>query len=221
MKADEIFKRLTEKYGEYADSGILNSNGEDIKDIIWEIDQEYLYNQLKESDILYIVHHPVSRFNIAFERDSEPDTESDNYILEYRAKRLNLNLLCVHSLADKLLERELSEYLKGKDQEQIVEHLKNYFRQYINFDFEIYLTPKAKRLLKSRKYKKINNVVATYNYKIKKDEIYIDQIGATEGFEDENSENAGILLPHSVTDLTVMQILEREIRKIMDENKKS
>ncbi|MGC8927390.1 MAG: hypothetical protein ACP5QK_05635 [Myxococcota bacterium] len=65
MKAEEIFRRLTEKFGEYTDSGVLNSNGRDIKEILWEIDKEYLYNQLKDPDTLYIVHHPVSRFNIA------------------------------------------------------------------------------------------------------------------------------------------------------------
>lgn len=71
--------------------------------------------------------------------------------------------------------------------------------------------PSAKRLLNNRKYKKINIVVGTYNYKIRKDEIYVDELGASETKESD----AGILIPHSVIDISAMCILEREIRKMM------
>ncbi|MCX7958736.1 MAG: hypothetical protein N3B13_06790 [Deltaproteobacteria bacterium] len=215
MKAEEIYRVLTIGFGEFQDSGIISSNGRDIKDILWEVDHVFLYPQLNNPDILYIVHHPVSRFSLIFEKNKEPDEESDNYVLEYRAKSLNLNLLCIHSLADKILERELSEFLRDKDEDEILINLRNYFRQYVNFDFEIHLTEMAKRLLKNKKYKKINVVVATYDYKIRKNEIYIDQIGATEKLEKKRNKNAGILIPHSVTDISAMRILEREIRKIM------
>ncbi len=218
MKALEIYERLVEKFGEYNDSGLINYNEMDIRDIVWEIDQEYLYPQMNDTEILYIVHHPVSRFNLNFEKSREPDENSDNYILEYRAKRLNLNLMCLHTLADKMLENELKEFLKDKDENLIVENLRKYFGQYTNFDFEIYLTPRAEKILKRHKFKKINVVIATYDYKIKRDEIYIDQCGATPKLEKKRNNNAGILIPHSVSDISVMKILEREIRKIMTQN---
>ncbi len=215
MRTEDIYKRLADKFGKYQDSGIIHSNGKDIKDIIWEIDQQYLYPQMNDPGVLYIIHHPVSRFNLIFEENKEPDEESDNYILEYRAKRLNLNLLCIHTLADKMLEKELIEYLKDKDESMIIENLKGFFSQYVNFDYEIYETPTAERLLKNRKYKKINIVVGTYDYKIRKGEIYVDELGVTDDLENIMNNNAGILIPHSVIDISAMCILEREIRNIM------
>ena len=215
MTAREIYQRLKDKFGEYEDSGLIHSNKKDIKDIVWEIDGVYLYPLMKDPAVLYIVHHPVSRFNLAFEDDKEPDEESENYILEYHAKRLNLNLMCIHSLADKILENELNRYLKDKDEKDIIVNLNKFFNQYINFEFNIYTTKRAEKLLKKNRHIRIENRLATYNYKIRKEVIYIDQLGATKDLERPKNNNAGILVPHSVTDISAMIILEREIRKIM------
>lgn len=217
MNTEDIYKRLVEKYGEFKDSGIINSNGENIRDILWEIEGVYLYPQIRERDILYVVHHPISRFSLAFEGDNKPDEEVQNYLLEYKAKKFNLNIMCIHSLADKMLESELRTYLKDKDSSNIIEHLKTYFKKYVNFEFKMYLTPTAERLLKNHKYKKIEVMLATYNYKICKSVIYIDELGATDELEDEDNKNAGILIPHSVVDISAMSILEKEIRKILSQ----
>ncbi len=218
MNTTEIYRRLVKKYGEYEDSGVINSNGEDIRDIIWEIEDVYLYPQIKKRDILYIVHHPVSGFSLAFEGDKEPDKEVQNYLLEYKAKRLDLNLACIHSLADKMMERELRAFLKDKNESFVISNLKDYFRQYVNFGFEIHLTDSAKTLMKNCSYKGIEVVVATYGYKIRKDVIYIDEFGATDELEDKRKRNAGILIPHSVVDIAAMSVLEKEIRKIISKS---
>ncbi len=57
MNANGIFQTLTEKFGSYEDSGVIHSNGREIRDICWEIEQEYLYPQMQNKETLYIVHH--------------------------------------------------------------------------------------------------------------------------------------------------------------------
>jgi len=82
------------------------------------IDWYMLYNVMIDRNALYVVHHPVSDFALRLseinpeEKEDDIRSEAQNWLLEFKARELQMNLAVAHTMADKILEAELSDCLE-------------------------------------------------------------------------------------------------------------
>jgi hypothetical protein len=203
MNAHELFRKMEERFGKYPDCGIVCSNGEEIRTVVCEIDWYMLYNVLGDRRTLYVVHHPVSDFALRLaeinpeEKQTDIRAEAQNWLLEFRARELGMNLAVAHTMADKMLEMELSDDLEGARGHQIVTRLDAFFDRFFNPHPEIVILPPARRLLEQNGPVKV--VLGTYGYKAKKGVIYVDECGMEETRQ-------AIAIPHSLVDAAAMKM---------------
>jgi len=203
MRAEELFSRMEERFGRYPDCGVVCSNGEDIKGVVSEIDWYMLYNVMTDRHALYVVHHPVSDFALRLseinpeENQDDIRAEAQNWLLEFRARELGMNLAVAHTMADKMLEEELSDCLEGAKGEEILRRIDGFFDRFFNPHPAIVIHPAARPLLDHDAPAKV--VLGSYGYKAKKGVIYVDQCGM------EETEQA-VAIPHSLVDAAAMSI---------------
>lgn len=214
MTANELFSKMEERFGNYPDCGVVCSNGEDIKSVFCEIDWYMLYHVLIDPHALYVVHHPVSDFALRLseinpdEKQDDIRSEAQNWLLEFKARELQMNLAVAHTMADKMLETELSDCLEGAEGQQIVTRINGFFDRFFNPHPAIVILPAARRLLDQGAPAKV--VLGTYGYEAKKDVIYVDQCGM------EETEQA-ITIPHSLVDAAAMSMWKAAAMTSMSE----
>ncbi len=201
MTANELFSRMEERFGKYPDCGVVCSNGENIKRVVCEIDWYMLYHSMTDRRALYVVHHPVSDFALRLseinpdERQDDIRSEAQNWLLEFKARELRMNLAVAHTMADKILEAELSDSLEGVEGKQIVTRINGFFDRFFNPHPAIVILPAARRLIEQGARAKV--VLGSYGYEAKEGVIYVDQCGM------EETEQA-ITIPHSLVDAVAM-----------------
>ena len=211
MKADELFLKLEEIYGRYPDSGVVCTNGEEITNIVCEIEWYMLYPSMTDRRALYVVHHPVSDFALRLceinpaEKESEIRSEVQNWLLEFRARELGMNLAVAHTVADKMLDTELSDCLEGARGKEIVTRIDRFFDGFFKPHPEIVVLPAARLLLEQGCPARV--VLGTYEYRVEPDVVYVDECGM------EETEQA-IVIPHSLVDVAAMK-LWREAAEIL------
>jgi hypothetical protein len=203
MKADELFSRLEARFGKYRDCGVVCSNGEDLRSVVCEIDWYLLYHVMTDRNTLYVVHHPVSDFALRL-NEINPEEEQDdirsevqNWLLEFRARELQMNLAVAHTMADKMLEAELCDHLEGAMGQQVVTRVNRFFDRFFNPHPSIVILPGARRLIEQGASPKV--VLGTYGYEVKEGVIYVDQCGM------EKTDQA-ITIPHSLVDAAAMSL---------------
>lgn len=203
MNAHELFSRMEFRFGRYPDCGVVCANGEEITSVVCEIDWYLLYHVMTDPHALYVVHHPLSDFAVRLHEvnpDEDPGTvraEVQNWLLEFRARDLKMNLAVAHTVADKMLETELEDALEGARGPEIVARLDAFFDRYYNPHPAIVVLPAAKRLLDKNAPARV--VLGTYGYKAKKGVIYVDECGMEETTQ-------AILIPHSLVDAVAMRL---------------
>jgi hypothetical protein len=203
MTANELFSKMEGRFGKYHDCGVVCSNGEDIRSVVCEIDWYMLYHVMTDRNALYVVHHPVSDFALRLseinpeEKQDDIRSEAQNWLLEFRARELQMNLAVAHTMADKMLEAELSEHLEGAEGQQIVTRINGFFDRFFNPHPAIVVLPGARRLLDQGAPARV--VLGTYGYEAKKDMIYVDQCGMEET-------DQAITIPHSLVDAAAMSL---------------
>ena len=203
MTASELFSKMEERFGKYPDCGVVCSNGEDIKSVVCEIDWYMLYHAMIDRHALYVVHHPVSDFALRLneinpdEQQDDIRSEAQNWLLEFKARELQMNLAVAHTMADKMLETGLSDCLEGAKGQEIVTRINGFFDRFFNPHPAIVILPAALRLLNQGAPAKV--VLGSYGYEAKKDVIYVDQCGM------EETEQA-ITIPHSLVDAAAMSL---------------
>ena len=203
MTANELFSKMEGRFGKYHDCGVVCSNGEDIKSVVCEIDWYMLYHVMTDRNALYVVHHPVSDFALRLseinpeEKLEDIRSEAQNWLLEFRARELQMNLAVAHTMADKMLEAELSESLEGAEGQQIVTRINGFFDRFFNPHPAIVVLPGAARLLEQGALATV--VLGTYGYEAKRDRIYVDQCGMEET-------DQAITIPHSLVDAAAMSL---------------
>ncbi len=162
-----------------------------------------LYNVLNERHVLSVVHHPVSDFALRLaeinpdEKQDDIRAEAQNWLLEFRAREIGMNLAVAHTVADKMLETELTDYLEGARGQEIVARLNSFFDRFFNPHPEIVIPPAARRLLEQNGEAKV--VLGTYGYKVRKGIIYVDECGMEETKQ-------AITIPHSLVDVAAMKM---------------
>jgi hypothetical protein len=214
MTGNEVFSKMEERFGNYPDCGVVCTNGEEIRNIVCEIDWYMLYHAMTDRHTLYVVHHPVSDFALRLSEinpDEEQDeirSEAQNWLLEFKARELEMNLAVAHTMADKMLETELSDCLEGAKGQQIVTSINGFFDRFFDPHPAIVILPGARPLLDQGAPAKV--VLGTYGYKAKKDVIYVDQCGQ------EETEQA-ITIPHSLVDAVAMSIWKAAAAALMRE----
>jgi len=215
MTAKELFSRMEGRFGRYHDGGVVCSNGEDVKSIVCEIDWYMLYHVMTDRNALYVVHHPVSDFALRLseinpeEKQDDIRSEAQNWLLEFRARELQMNLAVAHTMADKMLEAELSEYLEGARGQQVVTRINLFFDRFFNPHPAMVILPGARRLLEQGAPAKV--VLGTYGYEAKEDMIYVDQCGMEET-------DQAITLPHSLVDVAAMSLWKAAAMSSMSES---
>jgi hypothetical protein len=203
MTGNELFSKMEERYGKYVDCGVVCSNGEDIKGIVCEIDWYMLYHVMTDRHALYVVHHPVSDFALRLseinpdEKQDDIRSEAQNWLLEFKARELQMNLAVAHTMADKMLETELTDRLEGAKGPQIVSRIDGFFDRFFSPHPAIVVLPGARRLLKQGARAKV--VLGSYGYEAKKGVIYVDQCGMEETKQ-------AITIPHSLVDASAMKV---------------
>jgi hypothetical protein len=203
MTADELFSKMEERFGKYVDCGVVCSNGEHIESIVCEIDWYMLYHAMTDRHVLYVVHHPVSDFALRLseinpdEKQDDIRSEAQNWLLEFKARELKMNLAVAHTMADRMLEAELSDCLEEAKGPQIVTRINGFFDRFFNPHPAIVILPAARRLIGQGAPAKV--VLGTYGYEAKKGVIYVDQCGM------EETEQA-ITIPHSLVDAAAMSM---------------
>jgi hypothetical protein len=203
MTADELFSKMEERFGRYEDCGVVCSNGEDIRNVVCEIEWYMLYHVMADRSALYVVHHPVSDFALRLnevnpdEKQDDIRSESQNWLLEFRARERQMNLAVAHTMADKMLEAELSGWLEGAQGEEVVTRINGFFDRFFNPHPAILVLPAAQRLLKEGASAQV--VLGSYGYEVKKDVIYVDQCGMEET-------DQAITIPHSLVDVAAMSL---------------
>jgi hypothetical protein len=203
MTASELFSKMEERFGKYPDSGVVCSNGEEIKSIVCEIDWYMLYHAMIDRHALYVVHHPVSDFALRLneinpdEQQDDIRSEAQNWLLEFKARELQMNLAVAHTMADKMLETELSDCLEGAKGQEIVTRINGFFDRFFDPHPAIVILPASARLINQGAPAKV--VLGSYGYEAKKDVIYVDQCGM------EETEQA-ITIPHSLVDAVAMSM---------------
>ena len=201
MTANELFSKMEGRFGKYHDGGVVCSNGEDLKSVVCEIDWYTLYHVMTDRNALYVVHHPVSDFALKLseinpeEKQDDIRSEAQNWLLEFRARELQVNLAVAHTMADKMLEAELSDCLEGAKGQQIVTRINGFFDRFFNPHPALVILAAARRLLDQDVAAQV--VLGSYGYEVKQDVIYVDQCGM------EETEQA-ITIPHSLVDAVAM-----------------
>jgi hypothetical protein len=203
MTANELFSKMEELFGKYPDCGVVCSNGEDIKSVFCEIDWYMLYHVMIDRHALYVVHHPVSDFALRLseinpdEKQNDIRSEAQNWLLEFKARELQMSLAVAHTMADKMLEAELSDCLEGAKGQQIVTRINSFFDRFFSPHPAVVILPAARRLLDQDAAAQV--VLGSYGYEVKQDVIYVDQCGM------EETEQA-ITIPHSLVDAAAMSL---------------
>jgi len=203
MKADELFSRMETRFGKYRDCGVVCGNGEEIRSVVCEIEWYLLYHVMTDRSALYVVHHPVSDLALRLteinpeEEKDEIRSESQNWLLEFRARELRMNLAVAHTMADKMLEAELSDVLEGAKGQEIVTRINAFFDRFFNPHPAMVVLPGARRLIEQGAPAKV--VLGTYGYEPKEGMIYVDQCGM------EETDHA-ITIPHSLVDVVAMSL---------------
>jgi len=203
MRANEVFSKMEDRFGKYHDSGVVCSNGEDIRSVVCEIDWYMLYHVMTDRNALYVVHHPVSDFALRLseinpeEKQDDIRSEAQNWLLEFKARELQMNLAVAHTMADKMLEAELSDCLEGAKGGQIVARINGFFDRFFNPHPAIVILPDARRLLDQDAAAQV--VLGSYGYEVKQNVVYVDQCGM------EETEQA-ITIPHSLVDAAAMSL---------------
>ena len=203
MTANELFSKMEERFGKYPDCGVVCSNGEDIKSVVFEIDWYMLYNVMADRHALYVVHHPVSDFALRLSEinpdENQEDVRSDaqNWLLEFRARELQMNLAVAHTMADRMLETELSDRLERTKGHEIVTRINGFFDRFFNPHPAMVVLPSARRLLDQGAPAKV--VLGSYGYETERGVIYVDQCGAEET-------DQAITIPHSLVDAAAMSL---------------
>ena len=106
-----------------------------------------------------------------------------------------MNLAVAHTVADKMLDTDLSDCLEGAMGEQVVTRINEFFDRFFNPHPAIVILPAARRLLKQNAPAKV--MLGTYGYKAKKGVIYVDECGMEETRQ-------AITIPHSLVDASAM-----------------
>ena len=203
MTANELFSKMEGHYGKYHDCGVVCGNGEEIKSIVCEIEWYMLYHVMTDRNALYVVHHPVSDFSLRLneinsdEKQDDIRSDAQNWLLEFRARELGMNLAVAHTMADKMLEAELSDYLEGAEGQQVVTRINGFFDRFFNPHPAIVILPAARLLLDQGATAKV--VLGSYGYEAKKGVIYVDQCGMEET-------DQAITIPHSLVDAAAMSL---------------
>lgn len=201
MTADELFLKMEERFGKYADCGVVCCNGEEIRSVVCEIEWYMLYHVMSDRQALYVVHHPVSDFSLRLneinsdEKQDDVRSDAQNWLLEFKARGLGMNLAVAHTMADKMLESGLSDCLEGARGEQIVRRINGFFDRFLSPHPAMVVHPEARRLIDRGAEAKV--VLGSYGYEVKDGVIYVDQCGM------EETEQA-ITIPHSLVDATAM-----------------
>lgn len=205
MNALELYAKMEKEFGIYPDGGVVCSNGEEIKHIVCEIDWYVLYNVMTDRNTLYVVHHPVSNFSLALfainpgEKPGDVRADAQNWLLEFKARELGMNLAVAHTMADKMLETGLSDALEGARGDEIVGRINAFFDRWFMPHPEIVILPAARRLLSRGARAKV--VLGTYGYgeKARQGLVYVDECGMEEV-------RHAITIPHSLVDATAMKL---------------
>jgi hypothetical protein len=207
MTAYELFSQMEDRFGKYPDCGVVCSNGEEIISVVCEIDWYMLYPVMADRRTLYVVHHPVSDFALRLseinpdERQDDIRAEVQNWLLEFKARDLGMNLAVAHTVADKMLDTDLSDCLEGARGEEIVFRIDAFFDRFYNPHPAIVILPAARRLLEQNAPAEV--MLGTYGYKAKKGVIYVDECGMEETGQ-------AITIPHSLVDASAMRIWRDE-----------
>jgi hypothetical protein len=215
MTAKELFSKMERRFGRYNDCGVVCSNGEDIKGVVCEIDWYMLYHVMTDRNTLYVVHHPVSDFALRLseinpdEKQDDIRSEVQNWLLEFKARELEMNLAVAHTMADKMLEAELSEHLEGAKGQQIVTRIDRFFDRFFNPHPQIVILPGARRLLEQEAPAMV--VLGTYGYEAKEGMIYVDQCGMEET-------DQAITIPHSLVDAAAMSLWKGAALSLLSES---
>jgi len=77
------------------------------------------------------------------EKEDDIRSEAQNWLLEFKARELQMNLAVAHTMADKMLEAELSDCLEGAKGEQIVTRINGFFDRSFNPHPAIVILPAA------------------------------------------------------------------------------
>ena len=108
-----------------------------------------------------------------------------------------MNLAVAHTMADRMLETRVSDWLEGARGEEIVRRLHGFFDQYYNPHPEFVILPAARPLLEENAIAKV--VLGTYGYEAREGVLYIDECGREET-------DRALTIPHSLVDATAMRI---------------
>jgi len=215
MTANELFSKMEGRFGKYQDCGVVCSNGEEIKSILYEIEWYMLYHVMTDRNVLYVVHHPVSDFALRLteinpqEEQDDIRSEAQNWLLEFKARELQMNLAVAHTMADKILEAELSDTLEGVKGQEILARLNGFFDRFFDPHPAVVVLPAARRLLQQGAPAKV--VLGSYGYEAKRGVIYVDQCGM------EETEQA-ITIPHSLVDVTAMSLWKAAALSLVSES---
>ncbi len=203
---------MEERFGEYPDSGVICSNGEEIKSVVCEIEWYMLYHAMTDRHALYVVHHPVSDFALKLseinpdEKQDDIRSEVQNWLLEFKARELQVNLAVAHTVADKMLETELSDCLEGARGQQIVERMSEFFDRFFKPRPEFVISPATRLLLEQDASAKV--VLGTYGYEAKGGVVYVDQCGMEETAQ-------AVTIPHSLVDWTAMKLWREAAMRLL------
>ncbi|MBI4976400.1 MAG: hypothetical protein HZC28_02900 [Spirochaetes bacterium] len=213
MNARKLYAEMERQTGHYNDGGIICDNGKNITSIVCEIDWYTLYTMMDDTHTLYVVHHPVSDYALAFcdtNKDEDADDirgEAQNWLLEFRARELGMNLAVAHTMADKMLEAELSDAIAGIRGYALVPAIDAYFNRFFNPHPALVVSTKAKPLLARRASAKV--MLGTYGYgKTRKPGmVFIDECSMEET-------PYSISIPHSLVDAAAMKLWKQRALKI-------
>ena len=214
MTAAELVSKMEERFGKYPDGGLVCGNGEDIRNLVCEIDWYMLYPAMADRHALYVVHHPVSDFALRLseinpdEKQEDIRSEAQNWLLEFKARELQMNLAVAHSAADRMLEAELSDWLEGAKGQQIVARINRFFDRFFNPHPAIVILPAARHLLEQGAPAKV--MLGSYGYEAKTGVIYVDQCGMEET-------DQAITIPHSLVDAAAMSLWKSAAMKFISE----
>ena len=208
MNAADLFSKMEERFGKYPDGGVVCSNGEEITNVVCEIDWYLLYNVMTDRHALYVVHHPLSDFAVRLneinpdEDPAEVRGEVQNWLLEFKARELGMNLAVAHTMADMMLETELAEALEGARGQDIVTRIDAFFDRWFAPHPAIVILPAAQLLLDQNAPARV--VLGTYGYKVKEGVIYVDECGMEETKQ-------AIIIPHSLVDAVAMKVWKARV----------
>jgi len=113
-----------------------------------------------------------------------------------------------HTMADKMLEAELSDCLEGAKGEQIVTRINGFFDRFFNPHPAMVILPAARGLLDQDAAAQV--VLGSYGYEAKEGVIYVDQCGMEET-------DQAITIPHSLVDAAAMRLWKAAASALISE----